>query len=101
MWYTDPFCLILSVFAVFIFMSVCGIGILFTFFLDTYLKWDKKSSWWIIPSIILTPLEKDLLWLDQWLKSKHKIVGPFLIILSLVNLALFFSIVDKIRLVQG
>ncbi|KPK98142.1 MAG: hypothetical protein AMJ95_05330 [Omnitrophica WOR_2 bacterium SM23_72] len=102
MWYTDPVWLILSVFATFIFAAVCGIGILLTFFMDIYIKWDEKFNRWIIPSIILLkPLEKNLLWIDQWLKSKHKIIGPFLIILSLANLAIFFAIIDKIRLVQG
>ena len=101
MWYANPFSFILGIFATFICTTVFGIGILFTFFLDVYLKLDKKASWWVIPSIILTRLEKDINGFDEWLKSRHKIVGPLLIILSLVCLKMFFDIIDKFRLVQG
>lgn len=101
MWYTYPFSFILSIFVTFICAVVCGIGIVFTFFLDIYLKLDKKASWWIIPSFILTRLEENINCVDEWLKSKHKIIGPLLIILSLVGLKMFFNIIDKIRLLQG
>ncbi|MFH0826974.1 MAG: hypothetical protein V1923_03690 [Candidatus Omnitrophota bacterium] len=100
MWYTDPFTLILSFFVTIICIVLCGIGVIFTFCLDIFVKWDKKANWWIIPSIILTPLEKNINSLDEWLKSKHKIVGPLLIILSLTDLVMFFSIVDKFKLAQ-
>ncbi len=101
MWHAHPFDFILGIIVTFICTAVCGIGILFTFFLDIYLALDKKASWWIIPSLILTRMEKDINGFDQWLKSKHKIVGPLLIILSLVGLKMFFNLIDKIRLVQG
>ena len=96
MWYADPFNVMLSFIVFMIYAVVCGIAILFTFFLDIYLQMDDRFNMELLPSRPVTPLEQNLRGFDDWLKGNHKIIGPLLIILSMVDLKLFFNIVEKL-----
>jgi len=79
-----------------VYAAVCGIDILFTFFLDIYLKIDERVN--LVPSRILTPLEKNIQWFDEWLKSRNKIIGSLLILLFMIDLKLFFYIITNYNL---
>jgi hypothetical protein len=78
--------------------TLCVLCIIFTFFIDTYLNIDEKLQAVIIPARRLSFLEKDIDVLDQWLKKHRIITGPFLILLSLVDLKFSLDILRMISL---
>lgn len=92
----DTFNLLLSFTVFIVYAAVCGIAILFTFFLDIYLKIDEKLKLEVLTARVLTPLEANIQGLDGWLMGHHRIVGPLLIVLSMVDLKLFFDIINRL-----
>jgi hypothetical protein len=46
--------------------------------------------------IIINPLERNIDWLDNWLMSHNKTVGPLLILLSIVDLKLWLEIIKSL-----
>jgi hypothetical protein len=80
----------------FIYGSICVIAIIFTFLLDTCNKIDETFKMDILSTRILTPLGIIVDWFDNWVKSYNKIFGPILILLSLVDLKLFFDIINTL-----
>ncbi|MCM8781714.1 MAG: hypothetical protein NC828_01475 [Candidatus Omnitrophica bacterium] len=92
----DPFNLLLSGIVFFIYSTICIISTIFTFSLQTYRKIDEIVKLEIIPSRILTPLEKNIYWIDTWLMSNNKIIGPILIVLSILDLRFSFEIINKL-----
>jgi hypothetical protein len=92
----DPINLLLSFFVFSIYAAVCGVAILFTFSLDLYLQLDERMKLNIIASRIVTPLESTIISLDDWLKSHNRIIGPALIVLSMIDMKLFFDIIYKL-----
>lgn len=93
----DTFDLLLSGWIFFIYSATCIISIIFTFSLELYRNIEEKLGSYIFSSRILSPLDKDIDWLNIWLMKHHKIVGPILISLSLVNLKLFFDIINNFK----
>jgi len=91
----DPFNLLLSFIVFIIYGSVCGIAIVFTFFLDIYLKIDEKLRFEFLAPRKLNPLEINIQWFDAWLIRHNKIAGPLLILLSMIDLKLFFNIINS------
>jgi hypothetical protein len=96
MMWLDPFNLLLSFVVFMVYGPVCVVMIIFTFFLDIYLKIDEKLKLDFLITPVLTPLEANIQWVDSWLMSHNKIVGPTLILLSLIDLKLLFDIIYKL-----
>lgn len=94
----DMFDLSLRVIAFFIYGSIFIISLIFTFSLETYKKIDEKFNLEIISTRILTPLEININWLDVWLMEHHKIIGPILILLSLLDLKLSFNAIEDLTI---
>ena len=90
----DIFNLLLSSMLFFLYGSICVIAIIFTFSLDIYIKIDEMLKLDILSTRILTPLEININWLDNWMKSHNKILGPILILLSLIDLKLLVDIIN-------
>ncbi len=92
----DYFNLVLSGIVFFVYGAICGISIIFTFFLDIYLKIDERLNAYIMPSSVAAIFEINIKWLDDWCFNHNKIIGPILIVLSLIDLRLFFDIINKL-----
>ena len=74
----------------------CMLSIIFTFYLESYRKISEKLSSDIFQGpTIVGMLERDIDWLDNWLVKHNKMVGPILILLSIVDLKLWFDIINN------
>lgn len=77
----------IAVFAVYGFIFI--MAIFFTFFLETYIKIEDMFKLHVVSSRIITPLEIDIDWFNHWALKHNKIVGVFLIALSLIDITMF------------
>ena len=92
----DNFNLLLSGFVFFVYASACIISVIFTLSLDTYRKIDEKLKMDIISSRIINPLDINIDWVDSFLMSNNKTVGPLLILLCTVDLKLLFNLISTL-----
>lgn len=81
-----------------IYGTTCILSIIFTFSLKTYRNIEKKLDSNILSSRILSPLDRDIDWLNSWLTRYNKVSGPFLILFSLFDLNSFFGIINNVYL---
>ena len=91
----DPFDLLLSIVIFFIYGSICIISLIFTFSLETYKKIDEALNLEIFFWRPINLLDINIDYFDQWLIRHHRIIGPILVILSLLDLKLSFEIILK------
>lgn len=89
----DVMGLLLSLIVFCIYGSICLIALVFTFSLDTYIKIHDALNFNLFSSPILSPIEKSIDWFDTWAMKNNIILGPVLIVLSLIDLRLFFEII--------
>lgn len=94
----DIFNLTLMVIVVSIYVAICVLTVIFTFFLDLYLKLNDRLNLDLFRNNILNPLDMDIDFIENWLIKRHKIVGPFLIILSLVDIKLLTGLIYNSKL---
>ncbi|HTY44837.1 MAG TPA: hypothetical protein VMD52_02465 [Patescibacteria group bacterium] len=92
----EAFSCIFSTVVFFTYGTICTVTILFTFFPEAYQVVDELVKMNIVASRILTPLEANIDSFDIWLMKHNRTIGPFLIILSLVDMELFFNIINKL-----
>ncbi|MGE5197668.1 MAG: hypothetical protein ACM3IL_04115 [Deltaproteobacteria bacterium] len=90
----DTFNLLLSAIVFLIYGTICIISIIFTFFLDLYHKIDQALNISVIKARVLSPIERNITFIDDWLIDHNSIVGPFLVLLSLIDLKLSFNIIN-------
>jgi hypothetical protein len=76
--------------------SICSVGLIFTFALNLYHKIDNLLDLNIVRPKTLTPLEKNVYRIDDWLIAHNKIVGPLLTLLGLIDLKLSFNIINQL-----
>ena len=88
----DPFTLLISSTMLFVYGSILIISFIFTFSLDLYRKIDEKIKMEIIPARIVTVLDKNFDWFDNWLMAHNKAIGPVLILFSILNIKFSFDI---------
>jgi len=90
----DAYDFILSAIVFSIYAPICLISIIFTFFLDTYIKIHETLNFPVFSTpIILSPIERSIDWFDNWAMKNNKIIGPFLIILSIYDIKSFFDLI--------
>ena len=89
----DGFSFMLSSLVFIIYGSICIIAIIFTFFLDSYLKIHDALNFNVFYTPVLNPIERSIDWFDAWAMKNHGVVGPFLIVLSIFDLRGFFDII--------
>lgn len=89
----DPVNLALSTVVFFVYSVTCIISVIFTLSLDAYRKIDEKLRLDLISNRIINPLDINIDWLDTFLMSNNKTVGPLLILLSTIDLKLLFNII--------
>lgn len=77
-----------------IYGAIIMISLIFTFSIETYKKLDYKLNIELFSSSVLNPLAQNLEIVDSWLIDHHKIAGPVLMILALIDLQMWFSIIN-------
>ena len=88
--------LIVSVVIFIIYSGACIISIIFTFSIETYRKIDELVNLSIMTDSILIPIvEQKINKFDLWAMEHHRFIGALLIIFSLLNLKLAFSLVNS------
>ena len=92
----DVFELLLSLIAFCIYGAICMISVVFTFSLDAYIKIHDALNFYVFSSPILTPIEKSIDWFDVWAMRNNVVLGPILIVLSIIDLKLFFDIIRSL-----
>jgi hypothetical protein len=79
-----------------LYSMACLISIIFTFSLDTYKKLDDMVDLNVLSNPVLVPgIEHRINKFDLWAMEHHRIIGIILIISSLINLKLTFSLVNS------
>jgi len=66
--------------------------VIFTFFPEGYQLIDDKLKIELLPARVVTPLDRNINWLNVWLRSHNKTAGPLLILFSAVNIKFSFSL---------
>ncbi|MFA5411500.1 MAG: hypothetical protein WC321_06575 [Candidatus Omnitrophota bacterium] len=90
----DALDFLLSVFMVSFYGIICLVCLIFTFSLDGYRKINDRLNVDIFSVNILNPLARNIDWFDAWIMSNHKIIGPILILLSLLEMRAGFYLLD-------
>ncbi|MDD5155873.1 MAG: hypothetical protein PHF11_05255 [Candidatus Omnitrophica bacterium] len=90
--------LILNAWVLLIYGGVCLISIIFTFSLETYFKIDRKLNFIVLDlPLFVTILDKIYIdCIEFWMLRHNRIIGPFLIMISLTDMYWCFSIVNRI-----
>lgn len=92
------FGLVLSAWVFFIYGAICIICVIFTFAFETYYKINNTFNLIVFNfPIFITVLDRIYIdCLDVWMERHNKIVGPFLIALSLIEMQSGFNIINQI-----
>ncbi|HTZ11370.1 MAG TPA: hypothetical protein VMD04_03195 [Candidatus Margulisiibacteriota bacterium] len=88
---------LLSAIVFFVYSAICLISLIFTFSVDTYNSIDEKLKLEVFPSPLITPLDKSINIVDNWVLENNKIIGPLLAVLSLVDMKSFFNIIGMMN----
>jgi hypothetical protein len=80
----------------FIYGSICIVSTLFTFFLDTYRKIDETLNLDVFITPFKSPLDREIDFFNVWLTNHNRIVGPILILISLVDLKFWFDFINTV-----
>jgi hypothetical protein len=87
--------LFLCLLVLFIYGPICIVAIIFTFSLGTYTKIHSALDFNVIYAPIINPLERGINWFDSWAMKHHRIIGPVLIFLSIVDLRLLLELINS------
>jgi len=94
----DPFTLIVSSAMFFVYGLALIMSVIFTFSLELYRKIEEKIMVEIIPARVVTILDRNIDWFDDWLKAHNMSIGPVLILFSILNIKFVF---DAIKIFSG
>ena len=88
--------LLLSAWVFFVYGTVCIISTIFTFSLETYFKIDRKLNLIVLDlPLFITILDRIYIdSIDIWMTRHNKIIGPLLILLSLLDMQSCFNIIN-------
>lgn len=81
---------------VFIYGSICILCLILTFSRTKYLEIEAIVAKRIFPGRIIIPVfSVNINWFNDWLVFHNKITGPILIMLSIIDLKLFFLVYQQ------
>lgn len=80
-----------------IYAPTCLISTIFTFSIERYKRIEEKLNFEIISNLSSNPLDKNIDWFNRWMVSNNKKAGPILILLSLMDLKLFFDLLNNFQ----
>jgi len=86
--------LFLSGIIFFMYSAACILSLVLTFSNEAFRKLDEKLSSELVSTPTLSPvLEKKITHINNWIVTRNRIVGPILIVLSIINLNFCFLII--------
>ncbi|MBI4981209.1 hypothetical protein HZC30_06685 [Candidatus Woesearchaeota archaeon] len=88
----DTFNVLITLFTLLIYGCISIISLIFTFDLETYCAIDEVLNLRYFSNKPLNALEQNINIVDNWLKDNNKIVGPFLMLISLIDIRLLFNL---------
>ncbi|MCM8757577.1 MAG: hypothetical protein NC903_00750 [Candidatus Omnitrophica bacterium] len=80
-----------------IYLPTFILSLIFTLSIKLYQKIEEIVAIDIIPSALITPLDRNITTFNEWMIQNHKIVGPIMVILSFYNLSSFLKAVNFLR----
>jgi len=91
----SSFNFILSATILCLYGTIFVISLIFTLWPEAYRAIDAAVQVNLITPRTLTPLERNIYLLDDWLMRNHKLVGPLLTLLSVIDLKLFLDLINR------
>ncbi|MDP2940926.1 MAG: hypothetical protein Q8N85_01540 [Candidatus Omnitrophota bacterium] len=92
----DSFNLILALAIFLIYAAAFVLSAVLTFSLGLYRKIEDRLNLDIINSRVITPLERNVNSFNDWMLKNNKIIGPVLILLSIVDIKLSFNVLRNL-----
>ena len=92
----DPLLFLLSAWVFFIYSAICIISLIFTVSLSLYDRIDRKLGVDFLAKYAVNFFDRNVYAIDDWLKDHNRIVGPLLMLLSLIDLNLTFQAISKL-----
>lgn len=91
----DAVNVLLSAVIFFIYGAACMVSLMFIFSVEAYRELEEKLGLAVFSSSFVSPLDLPLKAIDDWFFAHNKIVGTFLVILSLLDLTLWFDVINN------
>ncbi|MBM3245560.1 MAG: hypothetical protein FJZ15_07215 [Candidatus Omnitrophica bacterium] len=92
----DPVNIALSAIVFFIYGSICILSLIFMFSIDAYRKIEGRADFTILSTPEANPiLQRRIDIIDLWLIRNHTLVGLILVVLSIIDLKLWFQIINS------
>lgn len=92
---TDPFVFLLKSLVLFIYGLIFAFSVIFTLSIESYRRLDEYLGMNFLTSRIINPIiESNINFLDEWLIKHHKIIGPLLILLSIIDTVMLLRFID-------
>lgn len=96
----DLFDILVSVFAYSLYGVIFVLSIVFTFWLESFRDIERRLMVYIIPAQATNPLEIEIQTFSEWLYAHHGIVGPMLIVLSLLDIKFSFELIRTLSMIR-
>ncbi len=96
----DLFDLLVSIFAYSLYGIIFVLSIIFTFWLESFRNIEKRVMTQIIPARAMNPLEIEIGSLSDWLYTNHAVIGPLLVVLSLLDIKFSFDLIKTLSLMR-
>jgi len=80
----------------FIYGAILIVSITFTFFINTFNRFNEILNISLVSKSRLNPLGGNINFFDEWLHVNHKIIGPILIMLSGWEMIMLFKILGQL-----
>jgi len=84
----DSLIFLAKYFVLFIYGAALIISIIFTFFINTFNRLNEILNVSFVSTKTLNPLESNVDFLNEWLIARNKVIGPILILLSLLDMVI-------------
>lgn len=91
----DLFIILCKFIVLFIYGTICILSIIFTFAINTYIRLSEFLDLEFLSRKTTNPLERNIDFIEDWLISYNKIIGPLLILLSLWDIVMFFKVLNS------
>jgi hypothetical protein len=75
--------------------SIIMVSTIFTFSLEAYRRLDECLGMGFFNERIISPvIEGNINAIDDWLIAHNRLIGPWLILISFIDIVAFFKIID-------
>jgi len=91
----DLFIILCKFIVLFIYGAICILSIIFTFAIKAYIRLEDLLNLEFFSQGTMNPLKMNVNLINDWLVAHHKIIGPVLILVSFLDIVMFFKILDS------